>query len=237
MQQPNGLNSCWPEVFWNTKRSPGSIFLTPSELVYVLVCRLFTSVLLFRNKKWDYFGWFSLFFRVLWIFWVEGLSLRDEKTNRGWVHVTVRVTVWKSMWVLWMTERWMCGRVCVFLSRTRPHTVEAEQKDVGLVAVSDLMVHLMLCLLCTILGQVSVKKKHKSKICSLALDKKLIVWFRNAWKYFSYLGGHNPVVTKLGRFSGRIRARTHIDSSIVDSSLITSKLGYTGEGKKGGRIC
>lgn len=55
----------------------------------------------------------------------------------------------------------MCGRVCVLLSRTRPHTVEAEQKDVGLVAVSDLMVHLMLSLLCTILGQVSVKKKHK----------------------------------------------------------------------------
>lgn len=214
-------------MFWNAKRSPGSIFPTPSELVCVLVCKLFTSLLLFRNKKWDYFGWF-------------GLSLKDEKTNWGWVHATVRVTVWKSMWVLRMTERWMCGRVCVFLSRTRAHTVEAEQQDVGLKrCLTSWYIWCFVCiaLYCDKYQSKKNNTKYKSKICSLALDKKWIVWFRNAWKYFSYLGGHNPVVTKLGRFSGRIRARTHIDSSIVDSSLITSKLCDTEEGKKGGRIC
>lgn len=50
-------------------------------------------------------------------------------------------------------------------------------------------------------------------------------------KKFTHFGGHNPVVTKLGRFSGRVRVRTHVDGSIVDPSLITPTLE-----EKAGRI-
>lgn len=53
-------------------------------------------------------------------------------------------------------------------------------------------------------------------------------------KYFSYLGGHNPVIAELGRcesFSGRAGALANIDSSVVYSSLVTTKLEDTGEGR------
>lgn len=52
-------------------------------------------------------------------------------------------------------------------------------------------------------------------------------------KYFSYLGGHNPVIAELGRcesFSGRAGALANIDSSVVYSSLVTTKLEDTEEG-------
>lgn len=44
---------------------------------------------------------------------------------------------------------------------------------------------------------------------------------------FSYLGGHNPVITEFGWYeslSGRTRTMANIDSSTVYSSLITTKL-------------
>lgn len=52
-------------------------------------------------------------------------------------------------------------------------------------------------------------------------------------KYFSYLGGHNPVIAELGRcesFSGRAGVLANIDSSVVYSSLVTTKLEDTEEG-------
>lgn len=48
-----------------------------------------------------------------------------------------------------------------------------------------------------------------------------------ACECFSYLGGHNPVITELGWYeslSGGTRTMTNIDSSTVYSSLITTKL-------------
>lgn len=50
---------------------------------------------------------------------------------------------------------------------------------------------------------------------------------RGGKKYFSYLGGHDPVITELGwdeRLSGGTGTMTNIDSSTVYSSLITTKL-------------
>lgn len=44
---------------------------------------------------------------------------------------------------------------------------------------------------------------------------------------FSYLGGHDPVITEFGRderLSGRTGMRANIDCSAVHSSLITTKL-------------
>lgn len=44
---------------------------------------------------------------------------------------------------------------------------------------------------------------------------------------FSYLGGHNPVITEFGWYeslSGRTGMMANIDSSTVCSSLITTKL-------------
>lgn len=60
-------------------------------------------------------------------------------------------------------QRDKCVGVRVFLSGTRSHIVKAEHKDVGLGALSDLMVHSVCWLCCAKLRQVTVKKKQQKK--------------------------------------------------------------------------
>lgn len=52
-------------------------------------------------------------------------------------------------------------------------------------------------------------------------------WAVSACECASYLGGHNPVITELGRdesLTDRTLPMTNIDSPTVYSSLITTKL-------------